>query len=56
VGLACPDQIADVQALVDRLPQALAELVEACRMPSPSAHAMTAASEPRQEAAGGTGA
>jgi diacylglycerol O-acyltransferase len=30
VGLACPDQIADVQALVDRIPQALAELVSAC--------------------------
>jgi len=29
-GLACPDQIADVQKLVDRIPQALAELVSAC--------------------------
>ena len=31
VGLACPDQIADIQALVDRLPRALDELLEACR-------------------------
>lgn len=30
VGLACPDQIADVQHLVDRIPQALAELGAAC--------------------------
>lgn len=30
VGLACPDQLADVQALVDRLPGALDELIEAC--------------------------
>lgn len=28
VGLACPDQIEDIQALVDRLPVALAELIE----------------------------
>jgi len=30
VGLACPDQIDDVQALVDRIPQALEELSAAC--------------------------
>jgi diacylglycerol O-acyltransferase len=30
VALACPDQIEDVQALADRLPDALDELVAAC--------------------------
>ena len=30
VGLACPDQLEDVQALVDRIPAALAELLDAC--------------------------
>ena len=30
VGLACPDQIEDVQALVDRLGPALAEVLRAC--------------------------
>jgi diacylglycerol O-acyltransferase len=30
VGLACPDQIHDIQGLVDRLPHALEELLDAC--------------------------
>jgi diacylglycerol O-acyltransferase len=36
VGLACPDQIADIQSLVDRLPEALAEVLRACRSPRAS--------------------
>ncbi len=31
VGLGCPDQIPDVQALVDRLPRALEEVLRACQ-------------------------
>jgi diacylglycerol O-acyltransferase len=30
VGLACPDQISDIQRLTDRLPKAFAEIVRAC--------------------------
>jgi len=43
VGLACPDQIPDVQALVDRLPRALEELIAAC---GSGASGPSAASDP----------
>jgi len=54
VGLACPDQIEDIQALVDRLPSALEELIEASEAsaapadtkPAPAADAADAIKAP----------